>query len=209
MEKEEVKEEKEEKKGIEFKGGVEKANLKGINNAIDAIAKIGMFLFSVFLISCLVLSTLSIITVAKKSKEVAASKDYVVEYLATVNNSSDTFIKERLMEDSKGEFIAFEIVVPTLIIISLLVMLIVLCKRVLSFIKDIKSDKKLFTREKLKESVNIINALLIIGMVYILFLASLFTVVLFIILDITLTIIYYLFKNCVEYEEKLSTSKEQ
>ena len=162
-----------------------------------------------FLISCLVLSTLSIITVAKKSKEVAASKDYVVEYLATVNNSSDTFIKERLMEDSKGEFIAFEIVVPTLIVISLLVMLIVLCKRVLSFIKDIKSDKKLFTREKLKESVNIINALLVIGMVYILFLASLFTVVLFIILDITLTIIYYLFKNCVEYEEKISTSKEQ
>ena len=203
------KEEKKEKKGIEFTGGVEKANLKGINNAIDAIAKIGIFLFSVFLIGSLVLSTISTITVIKKSKEVTASKDYVIEYVSTLNNTSSDFMKERLMEDAKGEFIAFEIVIPTLIVISLLVMLIVLCKRVLSFIKDIKSDKKLFTREKLKESVNIINALLIVGMVYILFLSSLFTIVLFIILYITLTIIYYLFKKCVEYDEKLNGEKEQ
>ncbi len=202
------KEEKKEKSELEIEiGGVEKTNLKKINNALDAIAKLGMFLFSVILVACLVLSTLSIINVLKKTKEEVTNKEYIVEYLATINSDSVEEVKNNIKADTRGMFIAFEIVIPTLIVVSLLVMLIVVCKRVISFIKDIKTDKKLFTREKLKESTNIINSLLIIGMVFILFLSSFFTILLFIILDITLTIIFYLFQKCVEYEEGLSKTK--
>ena len=198
-----------EKSKLEIKGGVERANLKKINNILDAMAKIGIFLFSVLIIISIVLSTISTVNVLKKTKEEVVNKDNIMEYLGTINGDKYSEVKERLMKDSKGEFIAFEIVVPTLIEVSLLVMLVVLCVRVLSFIKDIKSDKKLFTREKLKESTNIINSLLIIGMVFFLFLSSFFTIILFIILDITLTIIFFLFKKCVEYEEKMNEVKEK
>ena len=99
--------------------------------------------------------------------------------------------------------------VPSFIIISILVLLIIVCKRAISFIKDIKLEQKLFTREKLKESANIINSLLVVGTVYILFLSSFYTIIWFIVLDIALTIVFLLFKKCVEYEEKLGEAKEK
>ena len=207
MEKEEVKEEKKEKKEVEFKGRVEKASFKRINNAIDAIAKIGMFLFALMLVFSIVFSTLSTIEVIKKTREEVANKDHIVEYLATINGDSDEHFKERLKEEEKWAIVAFDIAVPSFIIISILVLLIAVCKRTISFIKDIKLGNKLFTREKLKESANIINSLLVVGTVYVVFLASFYTVIWFIVLDIALTIAFLLFRRCVEYEENLNGTK--
>ena len=199
--KEEVKEEKKEKN--EIKTGIEKIKLKKIREILDAFAKIGMVVFTMAIIACVVMATITTVRVSKTTKEELIKDDRVTDYMSTLNNDSLEETKQVINDESKGMLIAFNIILPTIVYVSMFVILIASFKKLLDYMKDIKQEKELFTKEKLKETTALINSFLLIGMIFFIWTSSFSTLILFIALDIALVIIFYLFKKCVENEDKI------
>ncbi len=156
----------------------------------------------VYLIITLGYSIFSTKTIFNNTFENILKDDTTVNYILKINDySSISDIQNAIETDGvKTTFYLLEIVVPTLIIIFVFILSIILGKKLYNFIKNVNSDKDLFTNKKVEELQKMRS--LILDICIFLFLQFNLTFLIFyVLLDFMLEIIIYLFSHCVEKEK--------
>ena len=157
----------------------------------------------VYLILTIGYSVFSTKTIFSNSFEDILKDEMTVNYLLKINDySSLSDIQDAIeMDAGKVSFYMFEVVLPTIIIISVFILSIVLGKKLNDFINNVKSDADIFTSKKIEELKKIRN--MILDICILLFLKFNLTFLIFYaLLDFMLEIIIYLFSNCVKKENK-------
>ena len=157
----------------------------------------------VYLILTIGYSVFSTKTIFSNSFEDILKDEMTVNYLLKINDySSLSDIQDAIeMDVGKVSFYMFEVVLPTIIIISVFILSIVLGKKLNDFINNVKSNADLFTSKKIEELKKIRN--MILDICILLFLKFNLTFLIFYaLLDFMLEIIIYLFSNCVKKENK-------
>lgn len=179
--------------------------LNDILSSLKVVAIILMIFSAIATITIVVLSTLTTLSVATSTNEQLLKNDSVIDFIAKMNSYSISGANDVINNiGSKGWFITFYVILPSLFVIAAFVCLIVFSKKLLNFIKDVKTNKSLFTTEKLNALKKLRAVLLSAGLLF--FLAFDFSYfIIYLILELTLEIILYLFNYCV----KVENSKEK
>lgn len=174
--------------------------LKDIISSLKIISIIIMIFSTIVLISTVVLGTLTTLSVVNSSNEQLLNNDSAVDFIAKMNSYSFSEVNKEIADISnKGIFVTFQIIIPTLFVIAAFISLLICCKKILDFIKNVKSNKGLFIDEKLLELKKIRILVLSTGILFLLaFDFSYFFI--FLVLELTLEIIIYLFNYCVKAE---------
>lgn len=179
--------------------------LKDIITSLKIISIIMIVFSAIASIVVMVLGALTTLSVVTSSNEQLLKNDSAVDFIAKMNSYSFSEAKDAIAEiGNKGVFVAFDVIIPSLLVIAAFISLLICCKKILDFIKNVKSNKGLFTDEKLNELKKIRATLLTAGLLF--FLAFDFSYfIIYLILELTLEIILYLFNYCV----KVENSKEK
>ena len=174
--------------------------LKDIVSSLKITATLGIIFSSFALLVILVLCTLTTISISVNTIEQSLNNNSTIEYVAKINSYSISVAKDAISNiTNKGLFIAFDVILPSIIVLIAFILLIFANKKILDFIKDVKTNKNLFTTQKLEELKVIRSYFLTIGLLlFIVFDFSYFFI--YLILVITLEIILYLFNYCVNAE---------
>lgn len=174
--------------------------LKDLVSIVKFIATFGIIASSFISLVVIILCTITTLSISTGTTEQLLNNNSVIEYVAKINSYSISEVKDTIGTiTNKGLFVTFDVILPSIIILAIFIFLIIASKKIINFVKDVKSNKSLFTTQKLKELKEIEMLLSVIGII--LFIAFGFSyIIVYIILVITLEIILYLFNYCVNAE---------
>ncbi len=181
-------------------------NVISLKTIVTSVKVISLALVTISIVY-LIISTgyfiFSTKTVFNNSFEDILKDEMTINYISKINDYSLSDIKDAIeMEADKLPFYLFEIVFPTIILIFVFILSIVLGKKLNNFVRNVKSNKDLFTNKKIEELKKIRN--IILDICFLLFLKFNLTFLIFYaLLDFMLEIIIYLFSNCVEKKENV------
>ena len=190
-----------EKKNIAKKENVEKKENIVLHDNEKKLIKFTALLASFFAsglaLLILIFSIISTIAVAKLPKADLINNNIVVTLVSKLNNYSNVDTTNLISNiTNKFTFIAFEIIIPMFAFIGAMILIIVLSKKVLDLISNVKYEKELFTLKKLDVVKDIISLLSLI-LLTLLVLFNEPVIILYLIIELLLFIIYALFKKCV------------
>lgn len=188
---------------------MEKVNKKSDFNTCMRIIKlfswIGIFVGCFSCLLLLVLSTSYSLSVGDYSLEELRQSDELRYYTSSLNNYTYSETLDVFSNiDNHVEFGVFELVLPSIVLLVGNILLLVSSKKVLDFLKNVKSKKTLFTDEKyekLQEIVSILDFTFLC-----LFFES--NLLIWAFITVILTIILYLFRYCVDFQEKNNEVKK-
>ncbi len=199
-----MKKEKKEKKEKTLKLGIKTIDLKSIIFPIKLISIVGVVLGFIFLILTGYYCVVSTNYILNSSPEEIQNDKLTVNYISNINDYSIEETKEIIGEigeiGSKTEFLMFEVILPTIAIVLVTILIVILCKKSYDIVKNVKSNKDLFTEKNLKSLKDISS--LVLDMYLIFFLIYGIRYIFYLIfIDLVFQIILYLFNNCVEKEK--------
>lgn len=180
-------------------------DLKEIIFSVKILSIVGVILGFIFLLLTGYYCVASTKYILNSTPEEIQNDKLTVNYISKINDYSIEDTKEIIggIGDvgSKNEFLLIEMVVPTITVILILILIIIFSKKSFDFVRNVISNKELFTKEKL-ESLKKLRAILL-DIFFILILAyKLYYIFIYLIIELGFEIIVYLFKNCVERENK-------
>lgn len=199
-----MKKEKDERKEKSIKLGFKTISLKNIIFPINLISIVGVVLGFIFLILTgfyFVSTTNSILN--NTSNEILKDRSAIM-YISKINDYSIEKT-EKIIDGigeigSKTEFLMFEVVLPTIALILIAILIVISCIKSYNIVKNVKSNKDLFTEKKL-ESLKKISSL-VFDIYFIFFLIYGINYIFELILvELVFEIIIYLFSNCIETKE--------
>ena len=164
---------------------------------------------ALIIIACIVatatltMGVITSITVFKsESMNYLANNQMVTSFITRINSYDIENVKEIILNDTKVELFIFEILMPTLLFVAASIYGIVLCKKIMDFVSELKTEKQVFTKEKFYEFIKLKN--IIIGFLIIVLIVFDFSLPYFVgafIMDILLEIISYFYKHCLKGEK--------
>ena len=171
--------------------------IKDERKLVKFTALIISFFASILAIVIFVFSIIASISVSNLPKEELVNNNIVVTLISKLNNYSVSDAKELIDSlSSRFAFIMFEIIIPTIAFVGAMLLLIVLSKRLIDFISDVKTQKDLFSNKKVKEAQDIISILsLILLTTLVLFNEP--SIIFYLLIELLLCTIFVLFKKCV------------
>ena len=126
----------------------------------------------------------------------------IVNYVATIGDYSSLEIQDSLKHTRPmNMFFVIDILIPTIYVLFALILLIILCKKIIDFFKNVNSKNALFTNEKLISLRKNFDILMIL-MLFIVFSCDSFAIISLIVLIFIRQFTLYLFKNSVEMNTK-------
>ena len=177
--------------------------LKDITRSLKWISILVMIFCTIFSLLILVEGTLTTLDFNTKTKEQILNDENIIDYMAKINDYSILDAQKTISEiensGNKTFIMIFDIIIPSLTVLLALGLILAFCKALLDFIKDVKSNKSLFTLEKLN-SLKKARTILLTAFLFfwIVFGFKYFTI--YLVLEITVEIILYLFDYCVKVE---------
>ena len=172
-------------------------NLNDTKRVIRCGVYIATFFASIFSIIVFVFGIISSFSVASKESGELLHDNFTMVFVSKINNCSIEEVKLSYMAaESRGVYILFNVILPTIALVCAAILIILLCSLILKFIQNVDYNEELFTVKKLKYAESIVNILSVIVFInWILFNnpSIPFTLLIFFLLFV----IYYLFKLCV------------
>ena len=158
-----------------------------------------VILSSFFILAIVFLGTYSFLKINTGTKQDILNDDVVVSYLVNINSYSDTsFFNNVLENNSTKEVLWYKLVIPSVYKLTVLISIIVVCVYFMKLTKNVKTTSDLFTDEKLKIVSILRKYLNIVLFLFILLGMDIFVMLVY---EVCTEIIYYLFKQCVTYNQ--------
>lgn len=165
-------------------------------------------IISSFLVLAIVfLGTYSFLKINTGIKQDVLNDDAVVSYLVSINSYSDaSFLNNVLENNSTKEVLWFKLIFPSVYKLTILISIIVVCVYFIKLTKNVKTASDLFTDEKLKIAGLLRKYLNIVLFLFILLGMNIFVMFVY---EVCTEIIYYLFKQCVTFNQLKTKAKEK
>ena len=176
----------------------ERIKLKDIMATLKFSSLVGIVVNAIFVLTTIILCVLALLNINVTPEEELINNESVVSYISKVNNNSIEDTKYEISISSKGELIVFDVVFPSLFILSSLICMIVFCSKMQTFTAKVKTDKELFTKQKLKE-LTILSEWLQLAGFTLMFVFGFYYIIRYLFFVLILEIILYLFNYCVNY----------
>lgn len=182
---------------------IEKSRIMNFKDVVVSLKTIAALIMAISIITTICVTVLSVLTtgsILSSTKEELLENESTVEYISKINTDTMSEAREYILDmDDPGFFVFDKVILPSIIVVVAFILLIVLSKKMLDFLKDAKSNKTLFTTDKLYILKNIRYIFLVIGLLFILGFNFTF-LIFFLVLEILLEFILYLFNYCVSIE---------
>lgn len=182
---------------------IEKSRIMNFKDVVVSLKTIAALIMAISIITTVCVTVLSVLTtgsILSSTKEELLENESTVEYISKINTDTMSEAREYILDmDDPGFFVFDKVILPSIIVVVAFILLIVLSKKMLDFLKDAKSNKTLFTTDKLYILKNIRYIFLVIGLLFILGFNFTF-LIFFLVLEILLEFILYLFNYCVSIE---------
>lgn len=170
---------------------------KNEKHIVKFVALLTSFFATGLAILIFVFSVMATLSVANLPKEELVNNNVVVTLISKLNSYSISDAKDLITTmSSRFTFILFEIVVPAIAFIGAMLLLLVLGKRLIDFVNNIKTEKDLFNQKKLQDIHDIISILSLV-LLTILVLFNQPSIIFYLLIELLLWVIYVLFKRCV------------
>lgn len=170
---------------------------KNEKNIVRFVALLTSFFATGLAILIFVFSVMATLSVANLPKEELVNNNVVVTLISKLNSYSISDAKDLITTmSSRFTFILFEIVVPAIAFIGAMLLLLVLGKRLIDFVNNIKTEKDLFNQKKLQDIHDIISILSLV-LLTTLVLFNQPSIIFYLLIELLLWVIYVLFKRCV------------
>ncbi len=182
---------------------IEKSRIMNFKDVVVSLKTIAALIMAISIITTVCVTVLSVLatgSILSSTKEELLENESTVEYISKINTDTISEAREYILDMNDSGFFAFDkVILPSIIVVVAFILLIVLSKKMLDFLKDAKSNKTLFTTDKLYILKNIRYIFLVIGLLFILGFNFTF-LIFFLVLEILLEFILYLFNYCVSIE---------
>lgn len=177
----------------------EEKQLKNWMSDTIAISCFFVIVSSFLVLAIVIFGTYSFLKINTGTKQDILNDDVVVSYLVNINSYSDTsFFNNVLEHNSTKEVLWYKLVIPSVYKLTILISIIVVCVYFMKLTKNVKTTSDLFTDEKLKIVSILRKYLNIVLFLFILLGMDIFVMLVY---EVCTEIIYYLFKQCVTYNE--------
>lgn len=168
-------------------------------NTLKVLSVAVTILLSIIGIVMIILGTLTTLTVKSDTKEQLLNNAAVVDYIKAVNGYSISRTEETITEmENKTWFMVYNVIVPTVAIFVVIGLLIKLNILIYNMIKDVKTDKDIFTEKKLDDLKRAKSIFSWATLILILVIDISYFIIL-IIVECTLDVIMYLFNYAVKH----------
>lgn len=175
---------------------------KSEKNLVKFIALLSSFFATALAITIFVFSVIACISVSNLEKEALLNNNIVVTMVSKMNNYSVLETKDLITNMSnRFTFILFEIIIPTIAFVGAMILMLVLAKRIIEFISDIKYEKDLYNKKKLINVQDIVSILSIV-LLTTLVIFNKPSIIIYLLLEALLCMVYFLFKKCVTLQKK-------
>ena len=186
---------KEEKSKLDVQENI--VMVKDEKRLVKFVSLLTTFFATSIAILIFVFSVMASLSIAQLPKEDLVNNNIVVTLLAKLNNYSVSDAKELINSmNNRFGFILFEIVIPTIAFIGAMLLLIALGKRLIDFVRDVKTESDLINTKKLGEIQDIISILSLV-LLTTLVLFDQPSIIFYILIEFLMCVIYVLFKKCV------------
>ncbi len=185
----------------------EEKQFKNWMSEITAISWFFVIISSFLVLAIVFLGTYSFLKINTGTKQEILTDDAVISYLVNINSYSDaSFLNNVLENNSTKEVLWFKLIVPSVYKLTILISIIVVCIYFIKLTKNVKTSSDLFTDEKLKIASLLRKYLNIVLFLFILLGMNIFVMFVY---EVCTEIIYYLFKQCVTYNQLKTKAKEK
>lgn len=165
-----------------------------------------VILSSFFILAIVFLGTYSFLKINTGTKQDILNDVAVTSYLVGINSYSDaSFLSNVLENNSTKEVLWFKLIIPSVYKLTILISIIVVCVYFMKLTKNVKTSSDLFTDEKLKIANLLRKYLNIVLFLFILLGMNVFVMIVY---EVCTEIIYYLFKQCVTFNQIKTKGKE-
>lgn len=165
-----------------------------------------VILSSFFILAIVFLGTYSFLKINNGTEQDILNDVAVTSYLVSINSYSDaSFLSNVLENNSTKEVLWFKLIIPSVYKLTILISIIVVCVYFMKLTKNVKTSSDLFTDEKLKIANLLRKYLNIVLFLFILLGMNVFVMIVY---EVCTEIIYYLFKQCVTFNQIKTKGKE-
>lgn len=169
---------------------------------IKFVALVTTFFTSALAIMMFVFGVVATISIATLSHDELVNNNIVVTLLSKMNGYSIMEAKDLIMNmSSRVTIIVFEVVIPIIAFIGAMMLLVILSKRIMDFILDVKFEKDLFKKRKIYDLQDIVSIISIVLLAF-LVLFNEPSIIFYLLIELLLFMVYGLFKKCVKDEKK-------
>ena len=187
----------EEKKAKKSKKIDDVMKLKDLIKGTKIIATFGMIFNSIVAVFSLVYCVAVSIDLFKFSKAELTQNRLVINFLTKVNDYDIEEATKLFQDYDIVEILLFEVILPVISILVLLFLLSWLCKKALDFIKDVKDNETLFTKEKL-EILKSTRVAVYVIVIFIFFDIDVGAILAFCVFALLVEYLVYMFDACVK-----------
>lgn len=196
-----------EKKTVKEEKKITKVERKSTNNIVftkdikiivKILAIMASFIATIVSIFVFVFGIITSLNAANLEKSELLHDNFSVTFISNVN--CNTIIEtENIIKGygSKALFIIFDIVLPSIALITVMILLVIFSKQLLDFINSVTKENELFTKDKLnviEKLTCLIAAMLTISLIFF----GSPSIIIYLFISVLLFIVIGLFGKCVE-----------
>ena len=169
---------------------------------IKIIAYLFIFASSIAILTTVFLGAYSALEIEKSTRQEILSDSTVTTYLSRLNDYTNEDLNDMILNHPIKEILIFELILPTVSYLAIFILMVISCIYIIKLSNNVKTTNDLFTEEKLK----IVNAIIsIYDIIFSIDLILINNVNIFLLafFAVAISVINYLFKQCVLYNKKL------
>jgi len=172
-----------------------------IKKAAKTLGVIVAFLATAASIFVFVFGIITSLKAANYTKEELLHDNFSVTFISNVSGNT-IYDTENIIEGygSKALFIIFDIVLPAIAFITIMILLIIFVKQLLEFVSGITKESELFTKEKL-QTIEKLLCIIATALTVALVVFGRPSILIYAFISALLFIIIGLFDKCIEYKK--------